>query len=93
MAGGEVYFEFIQVGQQMRVSAIDADTGTEVVVGVRPPRRRGSGGPGTRWARTARQRVGARSWATGYPTAASANDRAIDGAAHAHVGSEDEADV
>ncbi|MFD2649311.1 DUF6898 family protein [Devosia albogilva] len=32
MAGGEVYFEFIQVGQQMRVSAIDADTGTEVVV-------------------------------------------------------------
>ena len=32
MSGGEVYFEFIQVGQQMRVSAIDADTGTEVVV-------------------------------------------------------------
>jgi hypothetical protein len=32
MAGGEVFFEFIQVGQQMRVSAIDADTGVEVVV-------------------------------------------------------------
>jgi len=29
---GEVYFEFVQIGQQMRVSAIDADTNTEVVV-------------------------------------------------------------
>ncbi|WP_240233203.1 DUF6898 family protein [Devosia lacusdianchii] len=29
---GEVYFEFVQVGQQMRVAAIDADSGTEVVV-------------------------------------------------------------
>ncbi len=32
MADGEVYFEFVQVGQQMRVAAIDAATGTEVVV-------------------------------------------------------------
>nr|MBF0683130.1 serine hydroxymethyltransferase [Pseudomonas sp.] len=32
MADGEVYFEFIQVGQQMRVAAIDAATGVEVVV-------------------------------------------------------------
>ena len=32
MSRGEVYFEFIQVGQQMRVSAIDAVTGTEVIV-------------------------------------------------------------
>ena len=29
---GEIYFEFAQVGRQMRVAAIDADTGTEVVV-------------------------------------------------------------
>lgn len=32
MADGEVYFEFVQVGQQMRVAAIDVETGTEVVV-------------------------------------------------------------
>lgn len=32
MADGEVYFEFVQVGQQMRVAAIDAQTGTEVIV-------------------------------------------------------------
>lgn len=32
MADGEVYFEFVQVGQQMRVAAIDASTGTEVIV-------------------------------------------------------------
>lgn len=32
MAEGEVYFEFVQVGQQMRVAAIDATTGTEVIV-------------------------------------------------------------
>ena len=32
MADNEVYFEFVQVGQQMRVAAIDAATGTEVVV-------------------------------------------------------------
>ncbi|MET3925775.1 serine hydroxymethyltransferase [Devosia sp. 2618] len=32
MADGEVYFEFVQVGQQMRVAAIDAHTGTEVIV-------------------------------------------------------------
>ena len=32
MAEGEVYFEFVQVGQQMRVAAIDAATGTEVIV-------------------------------------------------------------
>jgi hypothetical protein len=32
MADGEVYFEFVQVGQQMRVAAIDATTGTEVIV-------------------------------------------------------------
>ena len=32
MAKGEVYFEFVQLGQQMRVAAIDADSGTEVVV-------------------------------------------------------------
>jgi mannitol/fructose-specific phosphotransferase system IIA component (Ntr-type) len=31
-AVGEVYFEFVQVGQQMRVSAIDADTNTEIVI-------------------------------------------------------------
>lgn len=29
---GEVYFEFSQIGRQMRVAAIDADSGTEVVV-------------------------------------------------------------
>ena len=28
----EVYFEFTQLGQQMRVAAIDARTGIEVVV-------------------------------------------------------------
>ena len=32
MADGEVYFEFVQVGQQMRVAAIDAATGVEVIV-------------------------------------------------------------
>lgn len=32
MADGEVYFEFVQVGQQMRVAAVDAATGIEVVV-------------------------------------------------------------
>ena len=32
MAEGEVYFEFVQVGQQMRVAAVDAATGTEVIV-------------------------------------------------------------
>jgi hypothetical protein len=32
VAGGEVYFEFVQLGQQMRVAAIDAVTGIEVVV-------------------------------------------------------------
>ena len=32
MADGEVYFEFVQVGQQMRVAAIDAATGTEIIV-------------------------------------------------------------
>ncbi len=31
-AGGEVLFEFRQVGPQMRVAAIDPATGTEVVV-------------------------------------------------------------
>ncbi|MDB5541578.1 MAG: serine hydroxymethyltransferase [Devosia sp.] len=29
---GRVFFEFTQVGQQMRVAAIDEATGTEVVV-------------------------------------------------------------
>jgi hypothetical protein len=29
---GEVYFEFSQLGRQMRVAAVDADTGVEVVV-------------------------------------------------------------
>jgi hypothetical protein len=29
---GEVLYEFVQVGQQMRVSAIDADTNVEVIV-------------------------------------------------------------
>ncbi len=30
--GGEVLLEFIRVGTQMRVSAIDPKTGTEVVI-------------------------------------------------------------
>jgi hypothetical protein len=29
---GEVFFEFTRVGGQMRVAAIDAGTGTEVIV-------------------------------------------------------------
>ena len=29
---GEVLYEFVQIGQQMRVVAIDPDTGVEVVV-------------------------------------------------------------
>ena len=29
---GEIYFEFAQLGRQMRVAAIDADSGVEVVV-------------------------------------------------------------
>ena len=29
---GEVFFEFTQIGAQMRVAAIDAQTGTEVIV-------------------------------------------------------------
>jgi len=32
MGEREVLFEFTQVGQQMRVSAIDADTRTEIVL-------------------------------------------------------------
>jgi len=32
MAEGEVLFEFVQMGQQMRVAAIDPASGTEVVV-------------------------------------------------------------
>ena len=28
----EVFFEFTQIGAQMRVAAIDADSGTEVIV-------------------------------------------------------------
>ncbi|WP_375597699.1 DUF6898 family protein [Devosia sp. Naph2] len=32
MSDGDVLFEFVQVGQQMRVAAIDEATGTEVVV-------------------------------------------------------------
>ena len=32
MAKGEVYFEFVQLGPQMRVAAIDGDSGIEVVV-------------------------------------------------------------
>jgi hypothetical protein len=32
MAAGEVLFEFTQVGQQMRVAAIDVASQTEVVV-------------------------------------------------------------
>lgn len=31
MSDGEVLFEFVQIGQQMRVSAIHVATGTEVV--------------------------------------------------------------
>jgi len=30
--GGEIYFEFHQVGQQIRVTAIDGGTGIEVVI-------------------------------------------------------------
>lgn len=30
--GSEVYFEFLQIGGQMRVVAIDAATGTEVTI-------------------------------------------------------------
>ena len=32
MSKGEVLFEFIQMGQQMRVAAVDEATGIEVVV-------------------------------------------------------------
>lgn len=32
MPQGEVYFEFMAVGRQVRVTAIDATTGVEVVV-------------------------------------------------------------
>ncbi|KKB09229.1 DUF6898 family protein [Devosia chinhatensis] len=32
MANGTVLFEFVQLGQQMRVAAIDEATGIEVVV-------------------------------------------------------------
>ncbi len=32
MNSGDVLFEFVQLGQQMRVAAIDEATGTEVVV-------------------------------------------------------------
>lgn len=32
MSGGDVLFEFVQMGQQMRVAAIDEATGIEVVV-------------------------------------------------------------
>ncbi|UXN73144.1 hypothetical protein N8D56_19490 [Devosia sp. A8/3-2] len=32
MTQGEVLFEFVQLGQQMRVAAIDSISGTEVVV-------------------------------------------------------------
>lgn len=32
MSDGAVLFEFVQMGQQMRVAAIDEATGTEVVV-------------------------------------------------------------
>jgi hypothetical protein len=31
-SSGEVFFEFRQVGSQMRVAAIDGKTGTEVIV-------------------------------------------------------------
>lgn len=32
MAEGDVLFEFVQMGQQVRVAAIDSASGTEVVV-------------------------------------------------------------
>lgn len=32
MSAAEVFFEFVQVGRQMRVAAIDAQTGVEVIV-------------------------------------------------------------
>lgn len=32
MRDGDVLFEFIQVGQQMRVAAVDEATGVEVIV-------------------------------------------------------------
>ncbi|HEY0034774.1 MAG TPA: serine hydroxymethyltransferase [Devosia sp.] len=32
MAATEVLFEFVQVGPQMRVAAVDAESGVEVVV-------------------------------------------------------------
>jgi hypothetical protein len=32
MTEGEILFEFVQVGKQMRVAAIDAQTGIEVIV-------------------------------------------------------------
>ena len=32
MGQGEVYFEFVQVGRLMRVVAVDADSGIEVIV-------------------------------------------------------------
>jgi len=32
MGDGDILFEFVQMGQQMRVAAIDEATGTEVVV-------------------------------------------------------------
>ncbi len=32
MADGDILFEFVQIGQQMRVAAIDEATGIEVVV-------------------------------------------------------------
>lgn len=32
MVDGDVYFEFVQMGQQMRVAAIDVATAIEVVV-------------------------------------------------------------
>ncbi|RUT32538.1 serine hydroxymethyltransferase [Arsenicitalea aurantiaca] len=31
-ARGQILFEFTQIGQQMRVAAIDADSGTEVIL-------------------------------------------------------------
>ncbi len=32
MSDGDILFEFVQIGQQMRVAAIDEATGTEVIV-------------------------------------------------------------
>lgn len=32
MTQGEILFEFVQIGQQMRVAAIHVPTGTEVIV-------------------------------------------------------------